>query len=75
MPYINRYSYKKQNDIETVDQFDTRAEAIKMLAEYRLADPSAHYAISQRATKDWYEDKKAAEVTAILYQKGYLEMD
>ena len=75
MPYINRYAFDKQNDIETVDQFDTKAEAVKMLAEYRMADPSAAYAISQRATKDWYEAKETAEITAVLYQKGYLEMD
>ena len=58
MPYINRYSFNKQNDIETVDQFDTRAEAVKMLAEYRIADPSAAFAISKRATKEWYESLK-----------------
>ena len=58
MPYINRYEYGHRTSVETVDQFDTRAEAVKMLAEYRLSDQSAHYAISQRATKDWYESYK-----------------
>lgn len=58
MPYINRYEFNKQNDIETVDQFDTMTEAVKMLAEYRVADPSAAYAISKRATKEWYESSK-----------------
>ena len=58
MPFINRYAFNKQNDIETVDQFDTRAEAVKMLAEYRIADPSAAFAISKRATKEWYESLK-----------------
>ena len=58
MPYINRYEYGHRVSIETVDQFDTRAEAVKMLAEYRMADQMAEYAISQRATRDWYEASK-----------------
>lgn len=38
---------------ETVDEFETRKEAIAMLAEYRLADRSAHYYISSRACSNW----------------------
>ena len=72
MPYINRHNdIYKQDQVETVDQFDTYAEARKMLAEYRLADPSGRYRISQRSTQAW----RNAEITAILYEKGYLEMD
>ena len=33
---------------ETVDQFDTWGEARAMLAEYRLADPSASFSLSRR---------------------------
>lgn len=50
MIYIQR---KDSNYLETVDQFDTRREAIKMLAEYRLSDPYAYYYLSQRPCKDW----------------------
>ena len=32
---------------ETVDQFETRREALAMLAEYRLADPSAVFSLSR----------------------------
>ena len=50
MSYIQR---KDENGIETVDEFDTRKEAIAMLAEYRFSDRFASYYISQRACKDW----------------------
>jgi hypothetical protein len=42
---------------ETVDEFETRAEAKKMLAEYQLGDPSAEYYISTRPCKGWNEEK------------------
>lgn len=48
--YIQR---KGQGIRETVDQFETRKEARAMLAEYRLADPSADYYISSRACRGW----------------------
>lgn len=50
MRYIQR---KGDGYLETVDQFETYREAHKMLAEYRLSDPYAHYYISQRPCKDW----------------------
>jgi hypothetical protein len=50
MVYINR---KGQGYTETVDQFETRKEAKEMLLEYRTADPSALYYMSQRCCKDW----------------------
>ncbi len=50
MKYIQRNG---NGHLETVDEFTNRREAIKMLAEYRLSDPSAHYYISQRACKNW----------------------
>ena len=48
--YIQR---KGQGHLETVDEFETRKEARAMLAEYRLADPSAHYYLSSRPCKGW----------------------
>ena len=50
MFYIQRNG---QGLLETVDQFDTRKEAIEMLKEYNLSDPSAHYYLSTRACKGW----------------------
>lgn len=50
MTYIN---IKNNSEVETVDQFDTRKEAIQMLKEYRLGDPYNSYYISQRCTNDW----------------------
>ena len=51
VPYINRRT--NHNDIETVDEFMTHKEAMKMLKEYQMADHSAHYYISRRCTKDY----------------------
>jgi hypothetical protein len=52
MTYIQR---RGQGYLETVDEFETRREARLMLAEYRLADPSAHYYLSSRPCKNWRE--------------------
>ena len=40
---------------ETVDELDTRKEAIAMLREYRLAYPDLNYYLSTRCCKDWKE--------------------
>lgn len=48
--YIQR---KDRRYLETVDEFTTRKEARAMLAEYRMADPSALYYLSSRPCKDW----------------------
>ena len=48
--YINM---KSSYGVETIDEFSTRREAFKMLKEYRIADNSQHYYLSQRATNDW----------------------
>ena len=48
MIYIQR---KSGRDLETVDQFETRGEARKMLNEYRISDNSAYYYLSSRACK------------------------
>ena len=48
--YIQR---RDGRQVETVDQFDTRAEALAMLTEYRIADPSAVHYLSRRPCKGW----------------------
>jgi hypothetical protein len=53
MFYIQR---KDRRQLETVDQFSTRAEARAMLKEYRMSDPYAEYYISSRACRDWTAD-------------------
>lgn len=50
MFYVQR---KGKGYRETVDEFTTRKEARAMLAEYRMADPSAEYYLSTRACKAW----------------------
>ena len=50
MSYIQR---RGNGYLETVDQFDTLKEARLMLAEYRLADPTAYFYISSRPCKGW----------------------
>jgi hypothetical protein len=52
MRYIQRRGNKY---LETVDEFDTPKEALAMLKEYRLSDPSASYYISSRPCKAWRE--------------------
>jgi hypothetical protein len=54
MYYIQR---KDTNGLETVDQFDTRKEAVSMLKEYRLGDTCAYYYLSTRACKAWRDSK------------------
>ena len=51
--YIQR---KDGKYLETVDEFDTRKEALAMLAEYRFSDQSAHYYLSTRPCKNWREE-------------------
>lgn len=48
--YIQR---RGQGYLETVDEFTTRAEAVAMLTEYRLSDPSAHHYLSTRPCRAW----------------------
>ena len=48
--YIQR---KDSNGLETVDQFNTRKEALAMLKEYSICDPFAQYYLSSRACKAW----------------------
>ena len=50
--YIQR---RGDNQLETVDEFETQKEAISMLQEYRLSDPTAYFYISQRSCINWVE--------------------
>ena len=50
--YIQR---KDGKQLETVDEFDTRKEAIAMLVECRFSDQSAQYYLSTRPCKAWEE--------------------
>ena len=38
---------------ETVDEYDTRREAMDMIKEYRFANPTGRYYLSSRACKGW----------------------
>lgn len=55
-----RYIQRKDDygNFETVDEFESRKEAINMLKEYRLSDRSAYYYISQKPCRDWQESYK-----------------
>ncbi len=44
--------------LETVDETETRQEAIYLLKEYRLSDRAGDYYMSQRACKEWREANK-----------------
>ncbi len=57
MIYVQR---KDGKQLETVDEFTTRKEGRAMLAEYRMADPSAHHYLSSRPCKDWKDSHKEA---------------
>ena len=53
--YVARYFIQRRDgrNLETVDEFAGRKEARAMLAEYRMADPSAEHYISARPCRDW----------------------
>ena len=50
--YVQR---KGQGYLETVDEYESRIEAVQMLTEYRLSDPSAHYYLSSKPCHEWIE--------------------
>lgn len=50
MIYVQR---KGNGQLETVDEFETRKEALLMLTEYRIADSYAEYYLSSRPCNDW----------------------
>jgi hypothetical protein len=52
MHYINT---KHGGAVETVDEFEDRKEARKMLAEYQMSAPYMGYYLSSRSTKEWRE--------------------
>lgn len=50
MTYIN---YNHNGNRETIDEFDNRQDAQKMLDEYRMSDPSGKYYTSRTPCKNW----------------------
>ena len=50
--YIQRKD-SKLHTLETVDEVDKPSEAVKLLREYQMSDPSAEFYISSRPCKDW----------------------
>ena len=52
--YINIKNY---GETETIDEFETRKEALKMAIEYNYGDSSNHYYLSQKCTKTWGEKR------------------
>lgn len=55
MYYIQRKD-QQTRQLETVDQFDNRKEALEMRKEYTLSDSFGVYYISQRACKNWNKE-------------------
>jgi hypothetical protein len=53
MTYIQR---KDQYNLETVDHAEDMQEARRLLAEYRLSDPYAHYYLSSRSCKGYWSE-------------------
>lgn len=51
--YLN---IKDGNAVETIDEFETWAEAKKMKKEYDMAYGHNRIYLSQRCTKDWRKD-------------------
>ena len=47
------YIQRKSSILETVDEFETRKEALAMLKEYRQTDRSATYYLSKRPCRAW----------------------
>jgi hypothetical protein len=47
---------KDRRELETVDEFETKKEALKMLKEYRMSDRTVYFYISKRPCKHWIED-------------------
>lgn len=63
MPFVNR---RDGREVETVDSCETMAEALRLAREYRIADSSASYYASTRATADYMaEVSEAAKPEAI----------
>ena len=50
MGYVNM---KGSHGIETVDEYKGFKEGKMLVREYRLSDPTNHYYLSSRSTKDW----------------------
>ena len=61
------YIQRRSSTLETVDEFETRKEALAMLKEYRLADRSATYYLSTRPCKAWSILKELKNGTFSIY--------
>lgn len=48
--YIQR---RDGRQLETVDEFESHKEAIEIVKEYRISDPTAKFYLSSRPCKDW----------------------
>ena len=57
MTYINM---REDGDVETVDEFSTKKEALEMLAEYQVAFGHARLYLSTRCTNDWKRGQEGA---------------
>ena len=64
MYYIQRQDIQTKQ-LETVDEFTTRKEALAMCYEYILSDQAAEYYISTRSCKDWKEEKDLEKMEKI----------
>ena len=64
MFYIQRQDIQTKQ-LETVDEFTTRKEALAMCYEYILSDQAAEYYISTRSCKDWKEEKDLKKMEKI----------
>jgi len=69
MHYINLKTI--HHATETIDQFDSYMEAFAAVKEYRLADSSGCYYISQRATECWYQSNQQPAKVYRIYDNGY----
>ena len=49
--YYIQFKYK--NQLETIDEFESRKEALAMLEEYRFGSHEGYYYLSTRSCKDW----------------------
>lgn len=51
----NNYTPNIGYGVETIDEAETRDEALYLLREYKMSDASGKYKISKRPTKCWVD--------------------
>lgn len=44
---------KRNGQLETVDECETRRHALYLVREYSISDPTGHYYMSARPCKGW----------------------